>query len=125
VRSFTAHIRPGRAPVLVAEGTSFWALLFPLPWLLVNGLWIPAALWLALAAAAGALGAVLPAAGLAAALALALGTGVFARDLRRFVLALRGYVLETVVVAPDEDAALARLATVRPDLAARAYAGRA
>jgi hypothetical protein len=111
--------------VLVAEGSSLWATLFPLPWLLANALWIPAAIWLALALAAGVLGALLPVVGLALALALMLGTGVFARDLRRFVLALRGYTMETVVVAPDEDAALARLATIRPDLAARAYGGRA
>lgn len=122
--SFTAHVRPGRAPVLVREGSALWALLFPLPWLLLHGLWLVSAIWLALALCAAVLAVFVPAAGIAAALALALGTGAFARDLQRFTLGLRGYAQVGVVVERGADAALARLLDQQPDIAARAFSHR-
>lgn len=122
--SFTAHVRPGRAPVLVREGSSFWALLFPLPWLLAHGLWLVSAIWLALAIAVAVLAVAAPLAGAVGAIALSLGTGVFARDLQRFTLGLRGYAEAAVVVAPAEDLALTRLLERQPDIAARAFTHR-
>jgi hypothetical protein len=124
LRSYTAHVRPGRAPVLVAEGFSWWALLLPLPWLLANRLWLVSVIWTALAIGAGVLAALAPPAGIAAAVALFVGTGVFARDLRRFSLGLAGWRQAAVVVAPDHDAALARLLSLNPGIAAESYGGR-
>lgn len=124
-RSYTVHVRERRSPVLVAEGFSWWALLFPLPWLLLHRLWLVSVLWLAAGILAGVLAAVLPQAVLAAGVALALGTGAFAYDLQRFTLELRGYRMEGVVIAHDRDQALARALAQLPGLAAESYgAGR-
>jgi hypothetical protein len=121
--SYTVHVRPGRSPVLVAEGFSVLAALLPLPWLLANRLWLVSALWLAASIGVAGLAAVAPEAGLAASVALAVGTGAFARDLRRFTLGLGGYAQEAVVVAPDADQALARLLERMPAIADRSYGG--
>ena len=48
---WTAHNKPGKGPddvVFIREGFSWWALLFPLLWLVIKGMWI--VLLLALAA---------------------------------------------------------------------------
>jgi len=40
---WTAHNRPGRGAddvVFIREGFSWWALFFPLPWLVIKGMWI-------------------------------------------------------------------------------------
>jgi len=120
-RSYTVHVRPGRSPTLVAEGFAWWALLLPLPWLLLHRLWLVSLMWLALAILAALLAVAVPQAGLAAGVALAVGTGAFARDLQRFTLGLGGYRLEGVVIAPDADQALARALALIPGLAAETY----
>ncbi len=48
-------------------------------------------------------------------IALAWLAGLVGRDLVRWSLARRGYVLAHVVAAPDRDAALARVLAVRED----------
>jgi len=124
-RSYTVHVRERRSPVLVPEGFCWWALLFPLPWLLLHRLWLVTILWLAAGILAGVLAAFVPQAGLAAGVALALGTGAFAYDLQRFTLGLRGYRMDGVVIAHDRDQALARALAQLPGLAAESYgAGR-
>jgi hypothetical protein len=40
---WTAHNRPGKGAdevVFIREGFNWWALLFPLPWLVIKGMWI-------------------------------------------------------------------------------------
>ena len=114
MRTYTVHARPGRAPVLVREGFSLAAALFGPLWLVAHRAWIPAALSLA----AGIGFALLPEPDdLLGLLALAWAHGVFGNDLRRWSLAMAGAATLHVVAARDEDAAFARLAHARPDLA--------
>lgn len=117
MRFWTAHLRAGRTPVLVREGFSWGAFLFGALWLLGHRAYIPAAL----ALAAAILIASLTKGGEATALELllALALGFFGRDLVRFSLDHRGYALVHLVAARDEDGALARLLSRRPDLAER------
>lgn len=115
MRIWTAHLRPRTAPVLVAEGFSWGALLFGGVWLLVHRAWIAGVLALAAGVLIGTLTRG-PTRGLLE-FALAVLLGLTGRDLLRWSLARRGYVLSQVVAAGDEDAALARFLTARPDLA--------
>ncbi len=117
MRLYTAHLRPGRVPVLVREGFSVGALLFGPLWLLGQGAWLPAVVVAALWGLAG----LLPHPE-AFWLALAVLAGVLGRDLCRWALARRGYALSQVVAGPDADAALARLLASRSDLAGASLA---
>ncbi|MGH7155599.1 MAG: DUF2628 domain-containing protein [Acetobacteraceae bacterium] len=120
---WTAHLRPRAPPVLIAEGFSWGALLFGGLWLLVHRAWIAGVL----ALAAGVLIGVLTQ-GVARGLlefTLAVLLGLNGRDLLRWSLARRGYTLAQVVAAGNEDAALARFLTARPDLAATFMAAQA
>ena len=121
MRTYTAHLKPGRAPVLVRESWSWGAFLFGPLWLLAQRAWIAAIIDAALLVLCAAL---LPdrAQG-PAVLALALLLGLLGRDLVRWSLARRGYTLEHVLAARDEEAALGRLLTARADLV-QSYAER-
>jgi hypothetical protein len=116
---WTAHTRPGAAPILIKEGFSLGGLVFGPLWLLARGAWIPGTLtlvaWVAFALRPAPLGTLLL-------LALHWGIGVFGRDLWRWSLGLRGYVAAHVVAAPNQDIALSRLLDRRPDLIAAAVA---
>lgn len=112
MKSWTAHLKPGRNPVLVREAFSWGAFVFGAVWLLAQRAWIPAALYLALQIAVAALA---PGAGVILA-ALALLCGIMGRDLVRWSLERRGYVMCHVLAARDGEAALARLLSARPDL---------
>jgi hypothetical protein len=115
VTSYTVHVREGRPVQLVPERFSLGAMLFGPLWLLFAGAWIPAILaacaWVAVVVLTPA--TLLP----PVALALAWLTGMAGRDLRRWSLARRGWRTPHVVVAPNEEAALARLLRFRPSLA--------
>ncbi|WP_428395049.1 hypothetical protein [Lichenicoccus sp.] len=119
MRLYSTHFRAQAAPVLVKEGFS-WPCLF-LGWigLLLSASWIAGllagAVFLAfgglLRPLHGMLHAVWPVfAGLQVLLAL------FANDLRRWELGLRGFVAGPLVSGHDADAALVRLLDLRPDL---------
>ncbi len=84
-------------------------------WLLARGAFVPAAL----ALAAGVLAGLLTGGGsrIVLELGIALLLGVSGRDLVRWHLELRGYRTAHVLAARDEDTALARLLSVRPELA--------
>jgi hypothetical protein len=117
VRVWTAYTRVRTPPVLVREGFCWSALVFGPFWLLARGAWIPAVLGLL----AGVLVARIPAVlGVDFApwleVALAAAFGLFGRDLWRWSLERRGFVLTHVVAAGDEDEAFARLLARRPDL---------
>ncbi len=116
MKIWTAHVKKAHAPVLVKEGWSWGAALFGPLWLLAHQAWIAGAIYLALVAV---LVVALPA-GLQAVAALGLGvlSGLLGRDVLRWSLAQRGYVMDHVVAAQDEEAALGRLLDVRGDLAA-------
>ena len=91
--------------MLVREGFSWGALLFGPIWLLVQRAWIPAALawcvWIGGRAAART-------AGRRWCCWRCIGcSGLVGRDLLRWSLGLRGFLLEHVVAATNEDAALA------------------
>ena len=114
MKHFTALFAPGREPVLVREGWSWGAFLFGPFWLLAHRAWIPGAVTLALfTLACGVRGAAGPLLGVAA-----VACGVFGRDLLRWTLEQQGYHLVHVIVARNEEAAMARLLAVRPDFAA-------
>ncbi|HYF09343.1 MAG TPA: DUF2628 domain-containing protein [Acetobacteraceae bacterium] len=119
MRVHTVHLRVGEEPVLVREGFAWGAFFLPTLWFLVNRLWLVAGLHLL---AVIAMAALLPrSVGPWAAIAVQILVAMHARDLQRWTLARRGYALTGVVVAPDEDAAWARLATQRPDLFVTAW----
>ena len=113
MRFYTAHLKARRAPTLVPEGFSWGALIFGPVWLLVHGAWVFAAalfvLYIALGFVPGAAGAVLE-------FAVAITSGVYGHDLRRWSLAIAGWSLAAVVAGRNEDAAFARLLTLRPEL---------
>lgn len=114
MKTWTVHTKPGRAPELVQEGFSLGAAILGALWLLLHRAWIPAVLLLCVELAAGWL--LPPAWQLPAGLLLAWIAGIFGRDLVRWSLDRRGYVLEHVVAASSEDLAVGRILTARPDL---------
>ena len=116
--TYTVHLRAHTAPVLVAELFSWAAAVFGPVWLALRSCWIAAVLVLCAevtvaVATDGALRI-----GLAVAMAGLLG--LLGRDLQRWSLARRGFVLAHVVAGGDGDAALARLLQHRPELVADA-----
>jgi hypothetical protein len=120
MRVWTVHHRPTIADkpartVMLREGFSWWAALFPLFWFLAKRLWIVAALYFALATL---LGFVLPA-GISpwAMIALQILTGFEARNLQRWTLERGGFRLMGVVQGRDEEGAVLNLADRRADLA--------
>jgi len=119
MRAWTVHLPPpGRAtpPALIPERFTWLAALFGVPWLLLNRIW-----W----AAGGLLGVELllaallpPGTALVAGTAVQLLLGCHAQDLRREALRMRGWTQSDVVLAGNEDDAIARLLAARPELAA-------
>ena len=115
MRLYSTHLRAEAAPRLVKEGFS-WPCLF-LGWigLLLSASWIAGllagAVFLALGGLLRSLHGLWPVfAGLQVLLAL------FANDLRRWELGLRGFVAGPLVSGHDTNAALVRLLDLRPDL---------
>jgi hypothetical protein len=120
VRRYAAYVREGRAPVLIADGFSFWAFLFGPLWLFAVTAWIPGILVLALdvflrVALHGPAQTILG-------FAVAWLVGLFGRDMHGWSLSRRGWRLAHVVAGRGEDAAYARLLTARPELQAAAAA---
>ena len=115
MRSWSAHLKPGREPVLVLEGFSWGALLFGPVWFAASRAWIPAVLQAALLVVTAV---VLPdRVAAVVVVAVAVLAGLLGRDGVRWALDRRGYTLAHVLAARDEDAALARLLTYRPEVA--------
>ncbi len=113
MRVFTVHTRAATAPVLVPERFSWGAAIFGPLWLWAHRAWIAGIL----VVFAGFLIALAPQEWRAAlAVALAALVGLFGQDLRRWALLRRGFLLAHVIAARDQDEALARLLSVRPDL---------
>ncbi|MCA3366560.1 MAG: DUF2628 domain-containing protein [Roseomonas sp.] len=120
MRVWTVHQRAALAgkparTVMVREGFSWWAALFPLFWFLAKRLWLVAALYFSLATF---MGFVLPASiSPWAMMALQILTGFEARNLQRWSLERQGFRLMGVVQGRDEEGAVLNLADRRPDLA--------
>ena len=116
MKIWTVHTKPDAAPILIREGFSFGALIFGPLWLLAHRAWIPAVL------SAVAFVLILAVTPLRVALPLcdgiALLLGFYGQYLRRWSLDRAGYTLVHVIAAKDEERALTRLLTRRPDLAA-------
>ncbi|MFL1463359.1 DUF2628 domain-containing protein [Roseococcus sp. DSY-14] len=115
MRAWTLHLppAPGPRPLLLREGFSLWAFLLGPLWLLWQRCWLAAALVLlaelALAQLPGAAGLALP-------LAFQLLVGWHGRDLLRWTRERQGWRLAQVVLAADEERALARLWARAPAL---------
>ena len=123
MKIFTAHLKPLTEPVLVREGFSWGAFLFGPLWLAARRAWIPAGLVLAALVLADVLmpnirGVVLD-------LGAAFMLGLMGRDLQRWSLEQRGYLMTHVLAARDEDEAWMRLLNRRPDLAQLYLSGQA
>ncbi len=114
--TYTAHTKPGREPILVKEGFAWGAFLFGPLWFTAWRAWVPAAVYLFFVVVV--LRFVPGRGGLVLLLAAAMAAGLMGRDLVRCILERRGYTLVHVLAARNEDAALGRLLTFRPDLAA-------
>ena len=116
MRLFTVHVHAADPPLLVREGWSWGAFFFGPFWLLAHRAWIAAVLWAVLWCVLF----VLPSGWrVIMGIALAWLAGLVGRDLVRWSLTRRGYVLAHVVAAPDRDAALARVLAVREDQVSR------
>lgn len=113
MKSYTAHLMDDRAPILVPEGWSWGAALFGPAWLLFHRAWIPAGIY---GAAILLVQWLPPAWGSAIGLGLVVLAGLMGRDALRWSLEQRGYTLDHVVAARDEEGALARLLHARTDL---------
>ena len=116
MKAYTAHLKPGRQPILVKEAFSWGAFLVGPLWFTLHRAWIPAAIHLFLIVA---LMRFLPPRGGPVLLGLALAAGLFARDILRWSLDRRGYTLAHVLAASNEDVALGRLLTYRPEIIAQ------
>ncbi len=131
MRVYTLHAPPAppaSVPITAARGpvgAAARGLLLdgadrPAALVLWHRMWLVAALWTAGSVIAGLAlpEPLLPWVAAAAQILI----GFHARDLRRWTLARRGLVEQGVVVARTFDAAVARLAVLRPDLARAALA---
>ena len=120
MRVWTVHHRPAMAAkpartVMVREGFSWLAAVFPLFWFRAKRLWLVAALYFALATL---LGFVLPSSVSPwAMIALQLLAGFEARNLQRWTLERGGFRLMGVVQGREEEGAVLNLADRRADLA--------
>jgi len=120
MRVWTVHQRAALAgkpvrTVMVREGFSWLAALFPLFWFLAKRLWLVAALYFSLATF---MGFVLPASlSPWAMMALQILAGFEARNLQRWTLERGGFRLMGVVQGRDEEGAVLNLADRRADLA--------
>ena len=116
MKSYTAHTKPDRPPVVLLEGWSWGAAVFGPFWLLLHRAWVPAVLF----GAAALLVMVLVPPGLAGLIGLGFGVlaGLLGRDAVRWSLERHGYLLTHVMAARDADGALARLLHARADLRA-------
>lgn len=110
-----AAVKPRGGLALVPESVPLLALLVPLLWLLWHRCWLPAVLFL-LATVAVLLLPLGPLAGWVT-VGLHLLTGLSAQDIRRWSLTRQGRPAIAVVEGTNEESAMFRLLTQRPDLA--------
>lgn len=114
MRVYTVHFRhhPGGPEfVLIKEGFCWPAFVLSVFWALWHRLWLVAALLVAVSVALGAAGFLLgldPLGETSLSIGVALLTGYFANDVRRWALDRRGYSEEGVVVGDNQDEALRR-----------------
>jgi len=114
MRSYTAHIKPDCPPVLLPDGWSWAAAIFGPLWLLFHRAWVLALLFAAVVVVVQV--AAPPELALVIGLGLGVLSGLLGRDAVRWSLERRDYLLAHVLVARDEEGALARLLQARTDL---------
>ncbi len=117
MRTYTALLKADAEPALVREGFAWGGLILGPLWLAAHRAWIAAAVSLAAYVLIAVL-IPLPASGIFF-VAAAVILGLTGNDLRRWALESRGYLLVHVLTAGNQDGALTRLLTYRPDLAVR------
>lgn len=120
MKLWTAHEKSHAVPVLVREGFSAGALVFGPFWLAWHRAWIPAGVAFCLSFLIPALTD--PPASVVLGLAMHLLLGLSGRDLIRWSLRERGFTLTDIVAARNEEEAIAKLLTERPDLVTRTMA---
>jgi hypothetical protein len=120
MRIYTAHLAPGRAPLLVREGFSLGAFLFGPFWPLAHRAWVAGVIALAVLLGIGLLAGAMGGSNIPLLLLLGYAAllGWNGRDLRRWSLARQGYEESHVLAGRDGDAAFARLLAREPSLAA-------
>ena len=121
MRVYTAYEKPGPAGrgsdsdvVLVQEGGSFKAALFPLAWPVFHGLWLVFVAQVLVIAGMVILPVLLPGTGIIVAIlavVLAVLMGLHGNDLRRWNLRQRGYSFTGIVAGQDVAEAERRLFT--------------
>jgi len=119
MRAWTVHLPPaGRdaPPALIPERFTSLAALFALPWLLLHRIWWAAGGLVGIALLLAAL--LPPGVALVAVAGVQVLVGCHAQDLRREALRMRGWTQSNVVLARNEDDAIARLLAAKPELAA-------
>ncbi|MCG8512273.1 MAG: DUF2628 domain-containing protein [Rhodospirillales bacterium] len=120
MRVYTVHFRHhlgGPEFVLIKEGFCWPAFVLSVFWALWHRLWLIALLLVVVPLALGAAGLWLgldPIGESALSIGLALLTGYFANDIRRWMLDRRGYSEEGVVIGDNQDEALRRFLTEAP-----------
>jgi len=114
MRSYTAHIKADCPPVLLPDGWSWAAAIFGPLWLLFHRAWVLALLFAAVVVVVQV--AAPPELALVIGLGLGVLSGLLGRDAVRWSLERRDYLLAHVLVARDEEGALARLLQARTDL---------
>ena len=114
MKSYTAHIKPDCPPILLPDAWSWGAAVFGPFWLLIHRAWIPALLFAAIVALVQVLAP--PALALVIGVGLGVLSGLLGQDAVRWSLERRDYLLAHVLVARDEESALARLLQARTDL---------
>lgn len=114
MKSYTAHLKPDHTPILLHEGWSWGAALFGPFWLLAFRAWIAGLILLAVTIVVQVFAP--PALGAIIGFGMFVLSGTMGRDVLRWSLERRGYVMEHVLAARDEEGALARLLHARTDL---------
>jgi len=112
---FTTHLKDGEMPVVIAEGGRWLAGILGWLWFGLRGEWLIAVILFAVTVL------LVTICGLAhnsvPLLLLALLQGIYATDILRCMIGLRGYRGGPVVTAKDEESALVRLLDTHPELA--------
>ena len=120
MRIYTIYEPNDKIPSIVPikEGFNWFAFIFPLPWALLNSLWLVALTFLMIYFFLGWLLIVFGGNYVAQTIAfsgLALAIGWMANDLKRSNLIKRGYKEDAILLADSKESAISRYVTIKSD----------